>query len=213
MDNNNLKHLDDLSQIRSIMEQSSRFISLSGLSGIIAGFLALFGAALAFWYFDYGVYTPELLDHMIDYRGYPLADFLLFLFADAGIVFILALTFAILLTTRKAKKQNQKVWTKPVQRMLLALIIPLVTGGIFCIILFYHGIIFLIAPVTLIFYGLALLNAAKYTLHDIKYLGVTEIILGLISSVIPGYGLLIWAIGFGFLHILYGVIMYYKYER
>jgi len=213
MENSNKKHLDDLTQIRSIMEQSSRFISLSGLSGIIAGILALCGASLAFWYFDYSVYTPELIDQIFDYRGHPLPDFLLFLLADAGIVFILALTFAILLTTRKAKKQNQLIWTRPVRNMLLALIIPLFTGGVFCLVLFYHGLIFLIAPATLIFYGLALLNAAKYTLHDIKYLGVTEIVLGLISSFIPGYGLLIWAIGFGFLHILYGIIMYYKYER
>ncbi len=213
MKNNNNKHLENLSEIRSIMEQSSRFISLSGISGIVAGLLALCGAAFAFRYFDYQFYTPELFDEILDNEKYSLRDVLLFLFADAGTVFILALAFAIFFTTRKAKKQNHVIWTKPVKSMLLALIIPLIAGGIFCMALFFHGVIFMIAPVTLIFYGLALLNAAKYTLHDIKYLGVTEIILGLTAAFIPGYGLLFWAAGFGILHIFYGIIMYYKYEK
>ncbi len=207
------QHLENLIEIRSIMEHSSRFISLSGLSGVLAGIFALIGATVAFWYFNYEFYTPELFNQIFDYKGYPLPDFLIFLFADAGLVFVFSLFFAIVLTTRKAKKSGHEIWSKAVKQMLVALIIPVVTGGIFCVVLLFYGAIFLIAPATLIFYGLALLNASKYTLNDIKYLGIIEILLGLTACFIPGYSLLIWAIGFGVFHVLYGIIMYYKYEK
>lgn len=97
--------------------------------------------------------------------------------------------------------------------MLINLFIPLTAGGIFCLILLYHQIIYLIAPATLLFYGLALLNASKYTIYEIRYLGISEIVLGLVSAILIGYGLLFWAIGFGILHIIYGVVMYLRYER
>ena len=65
----------------------------------------------------------------------------------------------------------------------------------------------------LIFYGLALINSSKYTFFEIRYLGIAEIVLGLIASVFVSSGLILWAAGFGLLHIIYGIIMYYKYER
>jgi hypothetical protein len=93
------------------------------------------------------------------------------------------------------------------------LFIPLIAGGLFVAALLFHGLIFLIAPVTLIFYGLALINASKHTYHDVKYLGLIEIALGLIASFFVGYGLFVWALGFGVMHIVYGILMYLKYEH
>ena len=69
------------------------------------------------------------------------------------------------------------------------------------------------APASLIFYGISLVNASKYTLTDIRYLGVMEIILGLINTQFIDYGLYFWATGFGLLHIIYGAMMWWKYER
>ena len=114
---------------------------------------------------------------------------------------------------RKAKRKGLPVWDSTAKRLLLNLLIPLATGGLFCLVLLYHRQVGMIAPATLIFYGLALLNASKYTLNDIRYLGILEIIIGLIASVYIGYGLLFWAVGFGVLHIVYGIVMYSKYEK
>ena len=206
-------HLETLREIRSLMEKTSRFISLSGLSGVIAGVLALAGAAMAYAYlgitpFDnqsaYYADINTLQKWGMDYKAF----FLL----DAGIVLILAIGFGILLTTRKAKKKGQKIWDSLTKRLLFNLAIPLIAGGIFCLALLYHGNVGYIAPATLIFYGLALFNASKYTLVDVKYLGLTEIALGLLACFFLGYGLEFWAIGFGVLHILYGTIMHFKYE-
>lgn len=139
--------------------------------------------------------------------------FYLFLFSDAFVVLFASIAVAISLSVKKARKKGLKIWDNAAKRLIINMFIPLAGGGLFCLILMYHGQAGLVAPSTLIFYGLALLNASKYTLDDIRYLGITELIIGLISAVWIGYGLLFWALGFGIIHIIYGILMYYKYER
>ncbi len=198
---------DDLQHIRQMMERSSRFISLSGLSGVGAGMIALIGAGIAYYI---------LKENGIDYSGqlpvfYP-EDVLLKLALLALIVLGIAISSGIIFTLRKSKKNGLKVWTATTKKLLLNLFIPLLTGGIFCIALLYHNNLVLIAPATLVFYGLGLVNASKYTYSDIQYLGYCQILLGLTAMFLPGYGLAFWALGFGILHIIYGIVMYKKYE-
>jgi len=201
-------HLETLHEIRNLMEKSSRFISLSGLSGVFAGIFALIGA---------GVAVVILEDQSLFYTNYATAldrpDVLWLLLLDALAVLAASFTVAIVFTTRQARKKGQQIWGKTALRLMLNMAIPLVAGGVFCLALLYHRSLGLIAPSMLIFYGLALINGSKYTLHDIRYLGVCEIILGLIATFFIGYGLLFWAIGFGVLHIVYGIVMYRKYEK
>ncbi len=210
---NNNEHLESLQQIRSMMERSSRFISLSGLSGVAAGIIALLGAAVAHVYLGIKPFSgPNLYLAEPGYEKWGL-NFYEFFAADAIIVLVLALSVGIFFTTRKAVKKGQKVWDKLTLRLLVNLGIPLVTGAVFCLALLKYGMFGLIAPTTLIFYGLSLINGSKYTLNDIRYLGVTEIVLGMIGLFNVGYGLEIWAIGFGLMHIIYGTFMWMKYER
>jgi hypothetical protein len=206
------QHLQQLTDIREMMEQSSRFISLSGLSGIFAGVFAIAGALLAKIHLGKGlselhtIYTTRYIDLLN-------MESVTFLLVDASIVLALALGFGIFFTTRKAKQKGLPVWDKQAKRLLISLAIPLATGGLFCLMLLIHNVIFLIAPATLVFYGLALVNASKYTLSDIQYLGYAEIILGLLGAFFLGYGFISWVAGFGLLHIIYGSWMYIKYER
>lgn len=204
--------LETLHEIRDMMEKSSRFLSLSGLSGVFAGLFALVGAAAAYRYLGIGIWEPAYR-HYSHNAGRLDDDFVKFFLADATLVLVAALAAGIYFTARKAKKQGQSLWGFTARRLVFSMIIPLVTGGLFCLALLYHDAVGLAAPATLIFYGLALLNGSKYTLHDVRYLGITEIILGILASFFIGYGLLCWAVGFGVMHILYGAIMYYKYER
>jgi len=211
---NDEEQLNTLSDIRNLMEKSSRFLSLSGLSGIFIGMYAVIATLAACWYVN------ENDVAMTDYYSLAITPedtiskpFFNFFMLDALIVLLLSVLTGFLLTQRKAKQQGLRIWDATAKRLLSNLFIPLVTGGAYCLVLLYHHQIGLIAPAMLIFYGLSLLNASKYTYEDIRYLGVFEIILGLIASCSPGYGLIIWGIGFGILHILYGISMYYKYER
>jgi hypothetical protein len=202
------KYLNDISEIKNLMDRSSRFISLSGLSGILAGLYCLIGAGLAYKiiYFDtttLGNYSNLIITETT----------LIQLFLIAVSVIALSLATAIALSIRKAKKNDDKIWNSSTKRLVINFLIPLLTGGIFILFLIEKEILGLVAPLTLLFYGLACVNASKYTLGDIRYLGITMILLGLLSTWFLGYGLLFWALGFGVCHILYGSIMYYKYDR
>lgn len=197
----------DLKDIKELMERSSRFISLSGLSGVFAGVYALIGAWVATVYVLPARQEHDLPGNTENLEKLPLIVMI------AAAVLILSIATAIFFTTKNARKKNQKIWDKRSQRMLSNLAVPLVTGGLFLLILLAQGTLYLIAPAMLIFYGLALINGSKYTLNDIRYLGYMEIILGLLATWFYGNGLLFWTIGFGVLHIIYGAVMYWKYER
>ena len=204
----NEKYLNDISEIKNMMNQSSRFISLSGLSGVLAGIYCLIGAWLSYTtiYFDtttLGNYTNLIITQsQIEH-----------LFIIASSVIILSIITGIVLSKNKAKKSNEKIWNVSSKRLVINFAIPLVTGGFFIVFLIEKEVLGLVAPLTLIFYGLACVNASKYTLGDVRYLGITMILLGLLSTWFLGYGLLFWALGFGVCHILYGSVMYFKYDR
>lgn len=185
-----------------MMEKSSKFLSLSGLSGIIAGVTAIIGAAFAYFYL---LQDPSLTD-------FNRTQELMILLGDALIVLFLSIGSGIYFSWRKAKKSNQPLLNKVMLRTLYNLAIPLVAGGIFCLILLVQGNIRMVIAGTLIFYGIALVNASKYTFEEVNYLGLTEILLGIVAAVCASYGLLFWTIGFGLCHILYGFVMYKKYD-
>ena len=211
--NNQKEHLDNLSEIRTLMERSSRFLSLSGISGISAGVIAIMGVAAASIYQGYGFFERTKVTNLLKPSGGINMDFMLFFSIDAIIVIILALSTSVFFTMRKAKKRKLPVWDSSAKRLVWSLMIPLTTGGVFCLILVYYRIVFLITPSMLIFYGLALVNAGKYTHREVSILGILEILLGLVALIFIGYGLLFWVIGFGVFHIIYEIYMYYKYER
>jgi hypothetical protein len=195
----------EISSIRNIMERSTRFISLSGLSGVMAGIYALIGTYLAYQllYVSNDSATRVGYDEVLEGQ--------LFLLAMAVLVFSVAT--GLLLTVRKAQKKGQSVWNQSSKSLLLNGALPLATGGIFTLIMLSRGYYGIIAPCCLIFYGLSLVAASKYTFGDVKWLGIFDIALGLLAAAFPGYGLFFWAFGFGVLHILYGTIMHFKYDR
>ncbi len=207
------EQLDTLHEIRSLMERSSRFISLSGLSGVSAGLFALAGAALVYQHLHLGLTSPWDYNDVLTMGPGEFNNYFFFLIAVASSVLIASLAAGIFFTVRKAKLARLSIWDGTAKRLLINMFIPLVAGGLFCLALMYHHIVGVVPPAVLIFYGLACVNASKYTLNDIRYLGLIEMGLGLIGLVFWEYSLLLWAIGFGLVHIVYGIVMYYKYER
>jgi hypothetical protein len=205
------EQLEQIKEIRNMMERSSRFISLSGLAGVFAGFFAMAGAGAFSLFINnklnrvYGDLAKEI---PIDIN----LTFIRFCILDAAAVLTLSLLFAVFFTTRNAKSKGQRIWDAAGRRLLVNLAIPLVPGGLYCLILLKYGWFGMIAPTTLIFYGLALVNASKYTVDEIRWLGFTEITLGIIGCFFIGYGITFWMIGFGIMHIIYGLMMYVRYE-
>jgi hypothetical protein len=199
--------LQGFRQIRQLLDRPSKFTSITGLSGIFAGLYAIVGSIAAFYYINIGHVLEKSNAYLIG------SDDLLFFFADAAIVFVFAAGTAVFLTRRKAQKDGRSIFDESAKTLMVNLCIPLLVGTIFCLSLIWNNNVFYLAPAMLIFYGLALLNAAKYTLDNIRILGVAQLALGLIASFTTEYGLLFWAAGFGCLHIAYGVHMYVRYEK
>ena len=202
--------LEDLQHIKRMMERSSRFISLSGFSGIAAGVCALAGAWFANKKINCWVKGDCTLGGLLDMGGIKLLNDLLWI---ATLTFIGAFISAFFFTYLRSKKNNVPMWGTATIRLFWNTVIPITVGAIFLIRMMQLGEYELVAPGCLIFYGLALVNASKYTLGEIRYLGYGQLALGIMNLWNTGYGLYFWAMGFGVLHIIYGVWMWYKYER
>ena len=198
----------ELSSIRNLMERSTKFISLSGLSGIMAGIYAVIGAFIGYKL----VYSEN---SGLLFRDFYVNDPMIWwpLFAVALVVLILSLVTGIWLTIRQAQKKNENYWNPVSKRLLMSMAIPLVTGGLFILILILRGYYGIICSTCLLFYGLALVSGSQFTFTDVKWLGFCEIALGLFAALLPGYGIIFWIIGFGILHIVYGSIMHFKYKQ
>ena len=204
---NKQEGLQALHDIRRIMEQSSRFISLSGWSGVGAGICALAGAAVAnnrierYYAEQYGT---------VQACAKCLARQLLLV---AVIVFISALLLAVLFTWMRSRREGIPLWGNSARRLLWNTLVPIGAGGFVVLRMAALGYYQLVAPACLIFYGLALINGSKFTLGEVKFLGYMILAIGLVNLWMPSYGLYFWALGFGIFHIFYGLIMWWKYER
>ena len=205
MENTKEKYIEDLKTIRQMMDRSGRFISLSGMSGVIAGCIAILSAYAAY----------ELVYEGQDYFSYRKAsvtykELMLLIFLAATTV-LSSIGIGFYLTVQKAKKHGQEIWGSESKQFLGSFFPALVTGGLLVLILLWKGFIGLAAPLCLLFYGLALVNASKFTLKETRSLGYLEIVLGLLGIYFIGYGLAFWVIGFGLAHIGYGIYMHLKY--
>lgn len=213
--------LETLQDIKQMMERSSRFISLSGLSGVAAGSCALVGAWLAY---DVLTHSPSSNSTGGRYEDVStrssgnehvtlneLVNSQLFLIAV--LTFLAALILAFLFTYLRSRRNNIPIWGHTSKRLMINVSLPMIVGGVYLWKMIEAGAFGLIAPGCLIFYGLALLNASKYTLKEIRYLGIGQMLLGIINLWYVGYGIYFWAAGFGVLHILYGAIMWWRYEK
>ncbi|WP_202615315.1 hypothetical protein [Algoriphagus kandeliae] len=199
---------NELAEIKSMMERSTRFISLSGLSGVLAGIYAFLGAGIA-WYWVYYPSSGLGFDSEIN----STADLQSKLLVVAILVLFLAIGTAYLLSQSKSQKKSQKFWSPASKRFLLALFIPVIAGGFFSFALIHKSAYEFLAPATLTFYGLGLISASHFTLGEIRNLGIGQLVLGILAAFFPDFGLICWALGFGLLHVIYGSMMYYRYDR
>lgn len=197
-------YIRDIAEIRSMMERSSKFVSLSGWAGIMAGIYALAGAYIAGQVFGF---NPD------DVTGGNSSSVLMQVVLLAAIVLVLALGTAIYFSYKRAGKRGETLWNPTSKQLLMSMAVPLLAGAALILILISKGLIGLVAPLSILFYGLALFNASKFTYNAVKMLGLAEIALGLLGSYFVEYGILFWALGFGVVHIIYGIYVYYRYER
>ena len=202
-------YIQDIAEIRSMMERSSKFLSLSGWAGIMAGLYALVGAYIAYFVYDF---RPKAIYYETSGQGTLPPNFLPILFLAIAVL-VLSVGTAVVLSAKKAVKNGEKIWNPTSRRLLATTAVPLVAGGVLILLLMMKGLTGLAAPLTLIFYGLALFSASKFTYDDVRSLGLIQIALGLAGTWAIEWSIPLWAVGFGLVHIIYGIYIHYKYER
>jgi hypothetical protein len=208
---NKLDYSDDIKTIKKIMEESSRFLSLSGLSGVFAGLIAILGGTIA----HFGILKSSTVffdESLVNRSVQEITSIKILLITDAIVVLVLALAVSVYFSYRNANRKGQKIWTPISKRLLINLFIPLIAGAFFILIFFLENQMQFIVPAMLVFYGLALISAGKFTYSEVFYLGLTELLTGFSAAIFHGSSLFFWTLGFGFLHVAYGLIMYRKYE-
>ena len=206
---NETDYLQDIGEIRNLMERSSKFISLSGWAGIFAGIYALVGVYVAITYLHF---NPQSLFLVKGEAQNNSSDFLPVVLL-ALVIFLLAITTAIYFTRQRAKKKEEILWTPAARRLMAEVSLPLIIGGVLLLICLSKGLIGFLAPFSLLFYGIALFTISKFTYIEVRVLGLIEIVLGLAGAYFINWGILFWAVGFGVVHIVYGIYVYFKYER
>ena len=202
-------YIKDISEIRSMMERSTKFLSLTGLSGVLAGIYALIGAYVVYEFF----FREGTSEFFTTLNGGEISGGISNLIILALVILFLAVSTAIFFSFRKARKNGERLWNATARRLVMNMAIPLVAGGLLILVFLAKGLFGLVIPMTLIFYGLALANAGKFTFEEMKSLGIIQIFLGLLAAYFMEYSLLFWAFGFGIMHILYGIYMHLKYEK
>jgi heme/copper-type cytochrome/quinol oxidase subunit 2 len=209
----NKEVLSTLNEIRDMMQKSSKFLTLSGMSAVLVGIYACVAAVIACNILgsesglvpDFADF-PQLRVNMS--RRLQMMEF------SAAVLILLCIGTVYAFSCRKAKKQqNPLVFNITARRFLWSFFLPLIVGGILCLALIYKQEYGLMSDVMLIFYGIALVNASSYTYSNTRFLGYAELALGLTGSFIDGHALLFWMLGFGVFHIVYGVFVYLKYDR
>jgi hypothetical protein len=209
--NNKVSTADELKTIRKIMEESTRFLSLSGLSGVFAGLFAISGAIVA-WFLILKQGDISYDKSLENFGSMEIFAPGWLLIIDALSVLFLSIISSLWFSLKKARIAGKRLWTPVSKRLLINMMIPLVAGGFFIISMILQHHSGHIIPGLLVFYGLALVNAGKFTYGEIFYLGLLEIITGLFAAFFPDRGMFFWVLGFGLLHIIYGLFMYRKYE-
>jgi hypothetical protein len=207
------EQLDAIKEMRNLMERSSRFLSLSGLAGVVIGIIALLGVTTLYLKFNLSALGTDFQEKLASVNVSTDDGNFILLTATALLVLLAALIAGVLMSANRSKKLQLPAWDLTAKRLLINLMIPLVAGGLLCLIMIEKGELTYLIPVTLIFYGLALVNASKYSFDEIRNKGHLQIMLGLLTAYQPDFALLLWATGFGLLHIGYGIVIHTKHQN
>jgi hypothetical protein len=197
-------YLRDIAEVRSLMERSTRFLSLSGLAGVMAGIYALAGVFIVWKAIGF-----EPTEDVVVAETFSMQHVVLVALG----VLILSIGTALLLSSATARKRNESIWNPVAKRVAAHFGLPLITGGLLMLIFLSQDMTRLLIPSSLIFYGIALFSAGPFTFREIKTLGIIQIALGLFSAYAVEYSLLCWAAGFGIAHMIYGIYLHLRYKQ
>ena len=199
------------------LEQSSRFISLSGFSGIFVGLCGLLGAYITHNLVSTESHTDKEMLEIIG--GFDYYNMTVHQFVGENLIFLalftilFALLFAFYFTTLRSRRNRVPIWDEKIKRQISVLCLPNIVGAIFIMRLVLTANYGYIVPSALIFYAISLINIRRFTTGEVALLGYLLLLLGVVNLWMQGWGILFFGFGFGVLHVIYGIVTFFLYER
>ncbi|MCL5104062.1 MAG: hypothetical protein M1133_08105 [Armatimonadetes bacterium] len=189
---------ESLRLIREVMERSARYTNFSGLSGIIAGTLALIGCAATLSLAYRGLYEPYIGWYVAIWVG----------------VFVVSIAQDFYLAQRKARKMGQRFLTPATLQIVKAVLPGVFVGLVISLVCLHQGSIDAIPAVWALGHGTALCAAGMFTVREVRIFGALQLLTGAVGLVwlsgpISSFYLL--GVSMGLYHIGFGLWMSRKY--
>jgi hypothetical protein len=173
---------DNLRFIRDTMERAGSFTAVPGWGGVVIGCTAL----------ATGFYAAPLSEH---------GAFFAWL-AEAGVALLLAF-FSVRFKSRRLEMSLQ---SRAARRALLSFVPPLIAGAVLTAVLYRAGNLEVLPGLWLLLYGAAVVTGGAFSVRIVPVMGLCFMLVGAIAFCLsPGYGNLFLMLGFGCLHIGFGV--------
>jgi len=177
--------MDDLRFIRKTMESAGGFTAVSGWGQVLAGASALAAGLVA--------------SRQSTVEGW-LATWL----AAAAVAFALS----ALTSERKARAAGESLFTGPGRKFLLGFVPAIVVGALLTVFFYRAGLTAGLPGAWLLAYGTAVVAGGAFSVRVVPVMGICFMTVGAVALFSPqAWGDLFMAIGFGGIHIVFGLII------
>ena len=177
--------MDNLSFIRSTMERATSFTAVPGWGGVAMGATALVAAAIA------------------PLQGSP--DGWLRVWLVEALVAGAIGSYAM---ARKARRSEGAALSRPTRRFLLSYAPPILVGALLTFVLHREGLFRVLPGLWLMLYGTGVVTGGAFSVRVVPVMGLCFMAVGAVALVAPAsWGDPALALGFGVLHIIFGVII------
>ena len=181
--------MDNLRFIRETMERSTSFTAVSGVAGMIMGAVAMVAAVVA------------------STRRTPEAWLLTWLIA--ALVAGLAALWAMI---RKARASGVSLLSGPGSKFALFFTPPIVVGALLTAALVRVDLLSVLPGAWLLLYGTAVVSGGAFSVRIVPMMGVGFMLVGALALFAPpAWGDEFMAVGFGVLHIVFGLVIWRKH--
>jgi hypothetical protein len=191
---------ENLRVIRQTMERSTKYSTLSGLSGVLIGLAAIAGVLATNWL------TGDAPPGASVYR-HPSALALVWV---SVLVMAVAIDFAC--NKRRAARVGKHVVSPLGAHIVLAALPAFLAGGVLTLFFYQHALLYYVWGVWMLSYGLAISAVGLFSVKPVLALGAAFVLAGAVTLLLPlPYHLYMMALTFGGFHIGYGVVMARKH--
>ena len=170
-----------LAYIRQTMESASSFTALSGWGLVAVGVVGLAAAGVA-W--RSGV--PERLSAWL----------------PAAVLGVLCSGIA---NAAKARRLEMPLWTGSLRKVAWVMAPALAAGALMTWALDQAGVRYLMPGMWLALYGAGVTAGGTFSIRAVRWMGIALLLLGALAFVDPRQAIVYLALGFGVLHILFGL--------